>query len=215
VTAKKTNVLPNPILSPLGLLLTRLVEALIERNVALCLRMGTHAESSFLIEPTGLPLVLRLVPSATRPVLEAWPRGDAPWCDARIAGSLQDLVALVSGEVDGDSLFFSRRLEISGDTEAVLALRNAIDATGFDLLDEIEAILGVAALPLRVMRDGATRLQRLASSAQARVLAPAMARLAYIERELAQLRQHQVAGGRRRSSVRVQRESHPEKEIDS
>jgi O2-independent ubiquinone biosynthesis accessory factor UbiT len=207
-------VLPNPILLPLQLLLARLVEALIERNKALCARMGTHAESSFLIEPTGLPLVLRLVPSANRPVLEPWPRGDAPACDARIAGSLPDLVALVSGEEDGDSLFFSRRLEISGDTEAVLALRNAIDATGFDLLDEIETILGAAALPLRVARGGASRLQRLAADAQARVLAPAMARLAYIEREMAQLRQQQLAGARRRSSVRVQREPQPDREVD-
>lgn len=48
--------------------------------------------------------------------------------DATISGSLPALIALLEGQVDGDALFFSRGLSVEGDTEAVLTLRNAVDA---------------------------------------------------------------------------------------
>jgi len=40
---------------------------------------------------------------------------------------------MVDGTYDGDALFFSRDLSIEGDTEAVLALRNAIENADLDL----------------------------------------------------------------------------------
>ena len=47
--------------------------------------------------------------------------------DARIAAPLIVLLGMIDGTYDGDALFFSRDLVIEGDTEAVLALRNAIE----------------------------------------------------------------------------------------
>jgi predicted lipid carrier protein YhbT len=68
--------------------------------------------------------------------------GDAsPW-DARIAGPLAALLGLVHGAFDGDALFFSRDLIIEGDTEAVLALRNAIDNEEIDMASEMTALFG-------------------------------------------------------------------------
>ena len=64
--------------------------------------------------------------------------------DARIAGPLAALLGMVHGAYDGDALFFSRDLVIEGDTAAVLALRNAIDAAELDLAAEIEALAGPA-----------------------------------------------------------------------
>ena len=46
------------------------------------------------------------------------------------------------GAFDGDALFFSRDLIIEGDTEAVLALRNAIDNEEIDLAAEVTALFG-------------------------------------------------------------------------
>ena len=46
------------------------------------------------------------------------------------------------GALDGDALFFSGDIAFEGDTEAILALRNAIDDAEIDLATEIAAIFG-------------------------------------------------------------------------
>ncbi len=46
------------------------------------------------------------------------------------------LIDLAEGRMDADALFFSREITIEGDMEAVLALRNALDAEGLDLMAE-------------------------------------------------------------------------------
>jgi O2-independent ubiquinone biosynthesis accessory factor UbiT len=176
------------LLIPLRLALAVLITKLLERNPALGARLGPHAGSAYLIEPSDLPIVLRLIPDRRQPVLEPYLRGTAPACDARITGRLRHLIALVSGDADGDALFFSRDLAFSGDTEAVLALRNALDATRFDLVMEIESLLGPAAAPLRSLRHGAGVLEHIAARLQRRMLRPVMARIERLERELGQWR---------------------------
>ncbi|HWQ37981.1 MAG TPA: SCP2 sterol-binding domain-containing protein [Burkholderiales bacterium] len=48
--------------------------------------------------------------------------------DATISACAADFAALARRKVDPDSLFFSRRLVIEGDTELGLAVKNALDA---------------------------------------------------------------------------------------
>lgn len=48
--------------------------------------------------------------------------------DATIAAHSADLLAIVDGSEDPDSLFFQRRLQISGDTELGLTAKNRLDA---------------------------------------------------------------------------------------
>ena len=76
---------------------------------------------------------------------------------ARIAGDLAALLGMVHGAFDGDALFFSRDLTVSGDTEAVVALRNALDDFDGSALDSVVASFGLlsapAALALSVMRN--------------------------------------------------------------
>ena len=69
--------------------------------------------------------------------------------DARISGPLAALIGLVHGAFDGDALFFSRDLVISGDTGAALALRNAVDDAELDLAEEFSAMTGPLAAPMR------------------------------------------------------------------
>ncbi|WP_082551599.1 SCP2 domain-containing protein [Massilia sp. Root351] len=54
------------------------------------------------------------------------PRG--PAADLEIAASARDLLALARREEDPDTLFFSRRLSMSGDTELGLLVKNTLDA---------------------------------------------------------------------------------------
>jgi predicted lipid carrier protein YhbT len=140
-------------LTPLSLAGARLVKNLGLRHPSLFVRLGQLAEKTFLIDPTDLPFVFRLAPQPDAPQLEALRRDDAGRWDARIAGPLAALLGMVHGVYDGDALFFSRDLVIEGDTEAVLALRNAIDNEEIDLATEAAALFGplefVASAPAR------------------------------------------------------------------
>jgi predicted lipid carrier protein YhbT len=148
-------------LAPLSLAADRLARSLSRRHAALFARLGEQAEKIFLIDPTDLPLVFVLSPRPEAPRLEAMRRESAGRWDARIAGPLAALIGLVHGAYDGDALFFSRDLVIEGDTEAVLALRNAIDNEEIDLPREAAALLGplesIAIQPVRQLARLAAR----------------------------------------------------------
>ena len=52
--------------------------------------------------------------------------------NCRIAGSSEDLLCMLARQQDPDTLFFQRRLELSGDTELGLEIRNVLDAIDLD-----------------------------------------------------------------------------------
>ncbi|AOY01127.1 SCP2 domain-containing protein [Jeongeupia sp. USM3] len=56
-------------------------------------------------------------------------RGEAPPADVTFAASFADYWAIARRDADPDTLFFQRRLTISGDTELGLQLKNLLDAT--------------------------------------------------------------------------------------
>lgn len=60
------------------------------------------------------------------------------------------LAQLAQGGGDGDALFFSRDITIEGDTEAVLALRNALDDSNLDIIHDSLGALGFWGSPLRL-----------------------------------------------------------------
>ncbi len=67
--------------------------------------------------------------------------------DATISGSLQDLIAMLEGREDGDTLFFSRAIQVVGDTSVIVGLRNTLDREEMDLRDEILSLFGPFAKP--------------------------------------------------------------------
>ncbi|MDC7684435.1 SCP2 sterol-binding domain-containing protein [Asticcacaulis sp. BYS171W] len=82
--------------------------------------------------------------------------------DVRVSGRLAALFELLQGERDGDALFFTRDIETSGNTEALLVLRNALESEEIDLFE----LLSVRWRPFhRTVRQGLTlaagRLDRL------------------------------------------------------
>ena len=110
-------------------------------------RLGVHAHKRFLIDPTDLPFVLILAPEVKRPNLQAYRRYEKPAHDAAIAGTFFNLLEMIDGSQDGDALFFSRDLRVTGDTEAVVALRNALDDFGGSALDSVVGSFGPLAKP--------------------------------------------------------------------
>lgn len=136
-------------LPPLSLALTALTRRIARRHPSVLRRLGTYAGGRYLLDPTDLPFVLLLEPRADAPRVTAHRRGRLPAHDSRIAGPFSAFLAMLHGAEDGDALFFSRDLVIGGDTEAVLALRNAIDDAELDLTDEVATLGGPFAAALR------------------------------------------------------------------
>src|SRR5579863_2590820 len=131
--------LPLPLLQPI---LTLIGTKVARAQPDIFARLGPNAWKSFIIDPTDLPFVLLLKPRPDRPSLSAWRRNDAPYSHARIAGSFLDLFDLIDGSLDGDALFFSRKLLVTGDTEAVVALRNALDDVDGGIIETITNAFG-------------------------------------------------------------------------
>ncbi|TMV06335.1 sterol-binding protein [Ruegeria sediminis] len=134
-------------LAPLSLSLNAFARAVARNHPGLFRRLGDHAHSTFVLDPTDLPFAILLEPRGGAPKVSVG-RG-AVRGDARIAGPLAAFLGLVHGAFDGDALFFSRDLVIEGDTAAALALRNAIDDAELDFADEAARLSGPFAAPLR------------------------------------------------------------------
>jgi predicted lipid carrier protein YhbT len=128
--------------------LQRVAAAFARRHPGVFSRLGPYASRTFLIDPLDLPFAFRLRPHPPMPLVEAVGRSATGRWDARIAGPLAALLGMVHGTLDGDALFFSRDLVIEGSTEAVLALRNALDDAEPDLLAESAAALGAIGVHL-------------------------------------------------------------------
>lgn len=67
---------------------------------------------------------------------------DARDWDVRISGTLHDFLLLATRREDPDTLFFSRRLNIEGDTETGLHVKNLLDALEYDVQAHLVEVLG-------------------------------------------------------------------------
>lgn len=147
--------IPGWLLAGVPLALIQPILTHIARHVAgsrpeLFARLGPHTDKLFLIDPIDLPFVLLLRPNAAQPHLRASRRFPRPRHDAAIAGTFLNLLGMIDGSLDGDALFFSRDLRVSGDTEAVVALRNALDDCEGSALDSIVSAFGPLSVPLQI-----------------------------------------------------------------
>ncbi|HKL06676.1 MAG TPA: SCP2 sterol-binding domain-containing protein [Roseovarius sp.] len=123
-------------------ILTRIVRRIAARHPSLFDRLGPHHATDFLIDPQELPFALHLRPDPQALLLRAVPRDAAPDAGAVIRGRFLLLLELIDAEQDGDAAFFSRDLEVSGETEAVVRLRNALDDMDGSLAEETAAMFG-------------------------------------------------------------------------
>lgn len=162
-------------------------------------RMEPFQDKVVCIDPVDLPFVLLLEPLTEQPRLTVRRAIDPDEAHAVIRGPLETLIALAEGKVDGDALFFSRQLVIEGDTEVVVALRNAIDGAGIDLVADLTSALGPFANPARRVADATletmSHLRQNVEILRQALIAPAVqgaaardARLAELEAEVKALR---------------------------
>ncbi len=141
-----------PMLMPLMLRAVPLfvVQAAFDRIVAnihrdrprLFARMGASAKKTILIDPTDMHFVVRLSPDMDTPDMRAFKRSEVPDCDAQIKGTFEELFKMLDTQLDGDALFFSRTLKVTGDLEVVVALRNALDDIDGSIASDVAALFG-------------------------------------------------------------------------
>ncbi len=112
---------------PLGPLLTQALRSLARRRPEAFERLGEFGKARFLIDPTDLPFAFHVVPDGRAALVRATGKSGTAPSDVVIRGPILMLLGILDGTLDGDALFFHRTISVSGRTEAVLALRNAIE----------------------------------------------------------------------------------------
>ncbi|MDD3288602.1 MAG: SCP2 sterol-binding domain-containing protein [Alphaproteobacteria bacterium] len=132
------SLMPPPVLS-------RMVSALVHKMERRHPRMFKNLErldkATVLFEPTDLPhkFILKI---GSKPVSLELAAPDSEISGAIIRGDLKSLLDMLEGRVDGDTLFFSRSIVVSGDTSVIVGLRNTLDREGLNLMDEVAAVCG-------------------------------------------------------------------------
>lgn len=158
--ARLTPPLPLFVIAPL---LRHIVTSITRRRPELFARLGGNSRKRFLIDPVDLPLFLLLKPDPDNPQLMACNRGERRPHDVLISGTFATLLRLIDGQIDSDALFFHRALTVTGDTEAIVALRNAIDDMDATLADDVAAAFGPLSPPVRALFDLTNRFTGNAS----------------------------------------------------
>lgn len=124
-------------------LVTRVGARLPQLPPTLALVAGLNAALDRLIpcdtlEPlTGKRLLLRITDAGLALRFTLTPRGFRPVLDRRtpdltISATTRDYLALALREEDPDTLFFSRRLLMEGETDLGLLVKNTLDAVDWD-----------------------------------------------------------------------------------
>ena len=114
--------------------------------------------------------------SSWRPVPEVWNlllQTVAPAAQLVVLRRGEPVLDLAEGNRDGDALFFARDIDIEGDVSALLALRNALDGEGLDLIEEMVSPFGPLAAGVGgLVRRSLQLLLRISRAAPATVAAP-------------------------------------------
>jgi len=120
-------------LFPLEKIFKLILKKIIAKNPNVFKRMGEYAGDKFLIKITDLPFVVVIDTSPKAPNIYVRRDADNLEIAATVTAPILSHVKMLTGELDGDALFFAREIRISGSTESVLALRNAVDSMDLDI----------------------------------------------------------------------------------
>ena len=147
--------------APVELALGRALRRVGRRQPEVFERLTAFRTATFLIVPTGWPVAFALSPRPDGEVKVV--RRDAPGSfAARIEGRLEDLLDLFDGSLDADAAFFNRAVEVEGDTSAVVALHNALEAAELSMADLLGLPFGGPGFDdgMRALRRAAHRMSR-------------------------------------------------------
>lgn len=133
--------MPAPLLAlPTKLVFSRVITA----HPNLFDRLGDHINKTFAFVLSDLPFAFIIQPAqkSIEVCSNVIFKNGKQHVDAEIEGPLSMLLALAEGQIDADALFFSRDLVATGDMEAMIALRNALDDNAIDLPSDLAGFFG-------------------------------------------------------------------------
>lgn len=116
-------------------MLTAALRRLGRRRPEIFERLGAANDAALMVAPTDFPVAFRLRPGHGAGEVEVVPHDDDRPAAARISGPLATLIGLFDGACDADAAFFARRIRITGDTQAVVALHNTLEAAELSTAD--------------------------------------------------------------------------------
>jgi len=148
---------------PLGMLLTGSIRALARREPRMFDRLGAHRSAIYFIDPTDLAFAFTVVPDGEKSLVCAVGKEASATADVVIRGAILMLLGLLDGTLDGDALFLHRIISVSGRTEAVVALRNAIEAAELRPSDLLGVHGTFARFANATILDGLSAARRLAA----------------------------------------------------
>ena len=163
--AAALSAIPGPVLARLVALLTRTMR---RRHPRLVDNFHRLDPAVLHVAPTDLPHRFALIFGGGRMDLRVSRSVTPPPADATIRGSLRALIDLLEGRIDGDSLFFSRDIQITGSTAVIVAVRNTLDREEIALRDEIASLFGPLERPARL---AARRIDAVVGRTHARIVA--------------------------------------------
>ncbi|MDO9077054.1 MAG: SCP2 sterol-binding domain-containing protein [Brevundimonas sp.] len=121
---------------PVEIFLTASLRGVARRQPEAFDRLGPVRHATIRISPADLPVAFEMRPDGVAGSIRVVrPDSDAGAASARISGPLLTLLALFDGRGDADGAFFQRRIDIDGDTAAILALHNALEASELTMAD--------------------------------------------------------------------------------
>ncbi len=147
---------PYPLLNPaMGMVMRRLRR----RHPALFKAIAEMEPASLSVELTDAPRKFRLELGGGRVQIRTMCDGRQP-VTVKITGSLEALLDILEARSDGDALFFSRGIRLTGNSAPIVALRNILDSESINLLDEALLLLGPLAPPAHRTWRCAARISR-------------------------------------------------------
>lgn len=141
---------------PVETVLSRALRRIAARRPDVFERLGPWRAAAVVVAPSDFPVSFRLRPDGVRGTIRVVRHDDPAPSTARISGPLATLLELFDGDGDADAAFFTRQIRIEGDTAAVVALHNSLEAAGLTLAD----ILGVGPRLREPVNRGLSHLRR-------------------------------------------------------
>jgi predicted lipid carrier protein YhbT len=165
LAAAALSLIPGPVLARLTAALSR---ALRRRHPRLASNFARLDPAVVHVFPTDLPHRFAIEFGGGKMDVRVLPGAETRPPDAEIRGSLMALIDLLEGRIDGDAMFFSREIEITGSTAVIVAVRNTLDREEIVITDDIAALFGPLERPaMRVAR----RVDSALVGARARIAA--------------------------------------------
>lgn len=137
---------PGPALAAMVALLARRMR---QRHPTLVKDFGQLDPAVLHIAPTDVRHRFALTYGDGRMDIAVAPARSRTPPDATIRASLESLIDMLEGRIDGDAIFFTRGIEITGSTAVIVAVRNTLDREEIRLKDDIAALFGPLERPAR------------------------------------------------------------------